>query len=494
MAEESLLDFAVAEPTDSAVETTTTEVETPTTETQTEIETPTTETEENPVVENVEKTEEEKAAAKIAAADKLIDTKATPDNVRKALKAMRDASPANGAVVKELHGAFERWNAAKAVFPKGVSEMQEAKDFIESIGGTEGYEEKVGMLEAVKATDELLYTADPVLSQNVYDDMKAQGKQENYGQVVGNFVSHLKTVDPAGYYKHVTQPLFFEGLVESHMPGMLNAINNALNATDAEGKPAPNIAALKGYIQGKSGLSEWFKDLETDEANRKKEPEITPERKKFEAEKAEFEKTKAAETTKSKTTYEEGIATDAEHYNNRALGAAFAPFLKMAYFKEFPRETKVDIGNGIKERLYATLKADRGYQRQMDAFWKKPYTPELKAEVAKFHNATLDRIANDVVTKTIQTKYPGYAKGGSAAGRVAAANVKKTTENRASAQSVATGKPLYVASRPTNLVRDEIKIGEKVYSTSDLTMMQITGKGFVKTTDGKGYRLVTWRK
>jgi hypothetical protein len=98
------------------------------------------------------------------------------------------------------------------------------------------------------------------------------------------------------------------------------------------------------------------------------------------------------------------------------------------------------------------------------------------------------------VTKTIQTKYPGYAKGGSAAGRVAAANVKKTTENRASAQSVATGKPLYVASRPTNLVRDEIKIGEKVYSTSDLTMMQITGKGFVKTTDGKGYRLVTWRK
>jgi hypothetical protein len=493
MAEESLLDFAVAEPTDSAVETTTTEVETPTTETQTEIETPT-ETTEAPAVEGAEKTEEEKAAAKIAASDKAIDTKATPDNVRKALKAMRDASPANGAVVKELHGAFERWNAAKAVFPKGVSEMQEAKDFIESIGGTEGYEEKVGMLEAVKATDELLYTADPVLSQNVYDDMKAQGKQENYGQVVGNFVSHLKTVDPAGYYKHVTQPLFFEGLVESHMPGMLNAINNALNATDAEGKPAPNIAALKGYIQGKSGLSEWFKDLETDEANRKKEPEITPERKKFEAEKAEFEKTKAAETTKSKTTYEEGIATDAEHYNNRALGAAFAPFLKMAYFKEFPRETKVDIGNGIKERLYATLKADRGYQRQMDAFWKKPYTPELKAEVAKFHNATLDRIANDVVTKTIQTKYPGYAKGGSAAGRVAAANVKKTTENRASAQSVATGKPLYVASRPTNLVRDEIKIGEKVYSTSDLTMMQITGKGFVKTTDGKGYRLVTWRK
>jgi hypothetical protein len=166
----------------------------------------------------------------------------------------------------------------------------------------------------------------------------------------------------------------------------------------------------------------------------------------------------------------------------------------MAYFKEFPRETKVDIGNGIKERLYATLKADRGYQRQMDTFWKKPYTPALKAEVAAFHNATLDRIANDVVTKTIQTKYPGYAKGGSAAGRVAAANVKKTTDTAVSKQSVATGKPVYVATRPTNLVRDEIKIGERTYSSSELVMMQIAGRGFVKSTDGKSFRLVTWRK
>jgi hypothetical protein len=166
----------------------------------------------------------------------------------------------------------------------------------------------------------------------------------------------------------------------------------------------------------------------------------------------------------------------------------------MAYFKEFPRETKVDIGNGIKERLYATLKADRGYQRQMDTFWKKPYTPALKAEVAAFHNATLDRIANDVVTKTIQTKYPGYAKGGSAAGRVAAANVKKTTDNQAAATSISANKPIYVATRPINLVRDEVKIGAKTYSSGDLTMMQITGKGFVRTTDGKGYKLVTWRR
>jgi hypothetical protein len=130
----------------------------------------------------------------------------------------------------------------------------------------------------------------------------------------------------------------------------------------------------------------------------------------------------------------------------------------------------------------------------MAAFWKKGNTPENKAAIAVYHNGKIDSIANEIVTKTIQTKYPGYAKGGSAAGRVAAAAVKKTATTTASAQSVSSGKPIYVATRPTNLIRDEVKIGERTYSSSDLITMQIAGRGFVKGTDGKSFRLVTWRK
>jgi hypothetical protein len=433
------------------------------------------------------------AAAKTAASDKLIDTKATPDNVRKALKAMRDASPANGAVVKELHGAFERWNAAKAVFPNGVQEMQEAKDFIASIGGTEGYEKLNNMVEAVKASDELLYTSDPQLWKNVVEDIKTAGHPEALGQLAPSFMSTLKEHDADAYYG-VTKPIFFEGLIESRMDGMVQSLNNALNAKDAEGKPAPDVATLKALIQNPGGLTEWFKGLQAEDANKKKVVEDTPERKKFLAEKAEFEKSKTADGQAKIKAFEESVATDAEHYNNRTLGAAFAPFLRMAYFKDFPRETKVDIGNGIKERLYATLKADKGYQAQMAAFWKKGNTPENKAAIAVYHNGKIDSIANEIVTKTIQTKYPGYAKGGSAAGRVAAAAVKKTATTTASAQSVSSGKPIYVATRPTNLIRDEVKIGERTYSSSDLITMQIAGRGFVKGTDGKSFRLVTWRK
>src|SRR5450631_2429651 len=90
-----------------------------------------------------EKSPEEQAAFKTAAAAKIASDKTlegTPANVRSALKAMRDADPKNAGVVKELHGAFERWNAAKQIFPKGVAEMTEAKAFIDSVGGPDGYQ------------------------------------------------------------------------------------------------------------------------------------------------------------------------------------------------------------------------------------------------------------------------------------------------------------------------------------------------------------------
>ncbi len=173
MGADALVDFASLDATaaaaDSAVETPV--VDTPSTDSEVEIDTPvadgsddsTTEDTDTLNADGTEKTEEQKTAAKTAAAakaesDKAIDTKATPDNVRKALKAMRDASPANADVVKQLHGSFERWNAAKEIFPKGVNEMKEAKAFIEAVGGPEGYQKMQTAIDAVTATDELLYS------------------------------------------------------------------------------------------------------------------------------------------------------------------------------------------------------------------------------------------------------------------------------------------------------------------------------------------------
>jgi hypothetical protein len=166
----------------------------------------------------------------------------------------------------------------------------------------------------------------------------------------------------------------------------------------------------------------------------------------------------------------------------------------MPYFKDFPRESKIDLGNGIKERLYAALKSDRAYQAQMSALWKGGNNATNNAKIQKVHQDWLNDHSVEVVTKTVQQRYPGYAKGGTAAGRVAAAADKKTADTKAGVASVTNNKPIYVASRPTNLIRETVKVGGREYSPNDLQMMQIAGRGFVKSTDGKSYRLVTWRK
>src|ERR1035437_229465 len=438
-----------------------------------------------------EKTPEQVEAFKTAAAAKVTSDKAlesTPANVRSALKAMRDADPKNAGVVKELHGAFERRNAAKGIFPKGVAEMQEAKAFIDSVGGPEGYQKLQDAIDQVTATDELLYASDPTLWDNVIADLKASGHPEALGQLAPSMLQKLKAHDHEGYY-NTTIPVVADAMKEIHMDSFVNQFNAALVEKNDKGEVVPNLAKITALVKS---ITDWHTELNQDAKTRTATPTETPERKKFLEEKAAFEKTKTDSVAEDRKKFESGIAEECEHKNNTLLGKALGGFLKMPFFKDFPRETLVDLGNGIKDRLYAALKANGAYQIQMKAMWKQK-TPD-RAAMIQYHDATVQAMALDIVTKTVQNRYPGYAKGGSAAGKAAVATVKKDAAVKAATQSVATGKPIYVATRPVNLVRDPIKVGGRDYSSNDLQVLQISGKGFTKTTDGKSVRFVTWRK
>jgi hypothetical protein len=424
------------------------------------------------------------AAAKVAS-DKELE--GTPANVRSALKTLK-ADPKNAAVVKELHGSYERWQAAKQIFPKGVAEMTEAKAFIDSVGGPEGYQKSQDMIEAVLATDELLYAADARLWDNVIEDLKSSGHPEALGQLAPSFLAKLKVTDSDAFY-NTTIPVVAEAMKEIHMDSFVKQFNEAINEKDSTGKVTPNVAKVTELIKG---LTDWYTDLDKDAKARTAAPADTPERKKFLAEKAEFEKTKTTAAAEERKKTELGIAEECDKHNNRSLGKVLGGFLKMPFFKDFPYETKVDLGNGIKDRLYAALKADKAYQTQMAAMWKSK-TPD-RAKMLQYHQAKVDSIATDIVTKTIQNRYPGYAKGGSSAGKAAVVAAKKVDATKAAAASVSTNKPIYVATRPENLIREPLKVGGRDYSTSDLITLQISGKGFVKTTDGKGVKFVTWRK
>lgn len=474
---DSVLDFAgVEEAAASAADTTVADSEVEVTGTEAGAESGAAEGSE----EVAEGAEGDKGAEKDGAAgegkDDLPGSKSTPDSIRKALKALKTADPKSADAVKVLHGSYERWEAAKKVFPNGVAEMKAAKDFMTLVGGQEGYEQLSSTLEAVRASDEKLYSGDASLLEDIYEDLKSEGKTEAFGKLLTPFIDKVKAVDSDAYYA-AFQPHFLAGIEEVNLNGALAGLVKALTLPEGA-KPEDVTAALAKAKEIADGANNWYKNLKgKQEAAKTKQ--VDPERLKLDADRKDFEKKQNDFKTNQTKEFQTKVGAECETNNNQSLGKELKGYLKMPFFKGFPRETLMDLGNGIKQNLYARLKSDDLYQKQMKAFWGAK-SPD-QAKIVEYHKNKLDGIAAEVVRETIQKRYPGYARGGAAAGRVAAAATKKEETRKADAAATATGKPIYVPQKPDLKSID--------WDKDPKQLLFITGKAHL--TNGK---YVTWKK
>jgi hypothetical protein len=409
----------------------------------------------------------------------LPGTEKTPKEIRSALKAFRDASPSNAAATKLLHGSWERYEAVKAIFPGGVNEIKQAKEFLDLVGGHEGLESLQGVKAAAEASDAKLYDPEKnaELISDVVADLKAQGKLENLGNLTSSILDAAKEHNEKGYYKAFA-PHFLSGLELVNIPGALSGLEKALNDPD----PAKALAAAKG-ISG--DLSKWYKELET-ENTKAKDAVVSPERKQLDADRAAFLKDQESFKSNQATEFKNSVATICEKSNNQLLGAQLKDFLRMPFFQGFGRENLMPLGNTIKATLYDTLKADHAYQAQMKSMWAAK-TPD-RAKIEEYHKARVESISADIVRSTVQRMYPGYAKGGAAAGRIAAKAAKTAVTTTAETAAAVAGKPLYVATKPG---RDFLNMDHlDSHGKPDAIMEMIAGRGFLKGSN----KWVTWRK
>jgi hypothetical protein len=406
----------------------------------------------------------------------LPGTEKTPQEIRQALKALRDSDPKHAAAVKQLHGAFERYEAIKAIFPGGVNEIKQAKEFLDLVGGHEGLESLQGVKAAAEASDAKLYDPEKnaELISDVVADLKAQGKLENLGNLTSSILDAAKEHNEKGYYKAFA-PHFLSGLEMVNIPGALSGLEKALSDPDP-------VKALEAAKKISSDLSVWYKEL--DETNKKaKDAVVSPERKQLDADRAAFLKDQESFKSNQSTEFKNSVAVVCEKSNNQLLGTQLKDFLRMPFFQGFGRENLMPLGNTIKETLYATLKSDNAYQAQMKAMWGAK-TPD-RAKIEEYHKARVESIAADIVRSTVQRMYPGYAKGGAAAGRIAAKDAKTTAVAKTNAvvdKNTAAGKATYVAAKPAWESID--------WDKDPKQLLYITGKAFLKGTG----RLVTWRK
>jgi hypothetical protein len=392
----------------------------------------------------------------------------TPQNVRQALKSWRDSDPENkenASVVKELHNAYERKLAYDAEFKGGVMEARKTTAWLKEISGGQGlqaaqesYLAAQEQITQINATDELLYAGSPDLISNIVEDLKGAGKIDALGKMAPAFLDALKANDPAGYVSTLSS-LLPEALRDAEVDKALNAAFASIDQDPARAK-----SLLKG-------IGKWLSELEG-RAETAKRKQLDPERQALAKEKSDFETSKVKEV---QTT----IARENDLVNNKVLGNDLKHYLKEPFFRAFSRENLIPLGNTIKAELFSTLKADKAYQSQMRALWANPKANAAK--IAEYHKAKLESISAETVRNVVDRMYPGHAKGGQAAGRVADAKAKAAANQKANATSVATGKPQYVAAKP--------KLDEIDWSKDPKEYLHIAGRAYLKS--GK---YVTWRK
>lgn len=435
----------------------------------------------------------------------------TSPSMSKVLTALKAQNP---TVAKELRDAFFGHQAFKKEF-ETVGAAREAKVFMEMVGGgdftkaNESWEAQKQTIADIEASDAQVINADPQILENVYEDLKAAGKEENFYKLGGHFLDNMKAKNSQQYAEvlkpHLAAEMEVSGwgkdveILRSWIPELAKFYNNPDNKAVLDANPELAKAFYNIGLLSNAQSSRWTKL--SDEVKQKGETAktSTPEMEALKKERAAFEQEKTTRSQEETKAFQTTVATEADRYSNTALGKELASYLKMPFFKGMPQDDgkgghakwKTDLGVGIKQALYKALEDDNAYQAYMKQAWaaKKPDAARIKS----FHSTKLDAIAADVVREVVERRYPGYAKGGSAAGRVAAQTAKTEKSDKAATASVQSGKPIYVAVKPKDLVRQPIRVAGKDYSTGDLTTLEIAGKGFVKSIAGK-VKLVTWRK
>jgi len=398
---------------------------------------------------------------------------------------LKNLKAENPRLAKALRDSYFGQQAFQKEF-KSIKELQSFKSFIaEHVPGAdwknpdsvvESIQNLTATVQSVQETDAAVLAGDPSVVSQVLQDCLEARKPESFAKLGEAFLEQMRnTPELSDYYYDAVREILVSSFNEVGLPRALNSIGAYLENGNTEGARKVLAEVAQWYN------SNVYQPASQKIAQKSEGAKISAERARWEQERSQQER----------TTLKTTVATEAERVNNQTLGAELKSYLALPFFKTLPLTTKQDLARGIKAELYERLQNDKSYQKQMTSLFgaKSP----SKDSILNVHSNLLKSIAADVVKTVIEKRYPNYAKGGSAAGRVAAAKAKSDAGAKAAQRSINDLKPIYVATKPTNLVRDSITVGGKEYSKSDLEMLMITGKGFTKGMDGK-LRFVTWRK
>jgi hypothetical protein len=385
--------------------------------------------------------------------EKPVDARTNPDAVRKALREFRDSKPENAPIARHLNNVVGRYEAYRQVFPK-VADAQNAKVMLDAIGGTEGISGLQETIKSVNETDSLLYAGDARVLDTIIEDMRRENKLDAFGKLASPFLDKLQQIDGKAYESAI-RPHFFQALVGAEFPETVQFLMEALSGEK------PNLEAAMKTLKSMDG---WFNKLRNsiETADKSK---LDPDRQKFEQERTQFQ-------TERQKAFQSEVNTDWNRENNRVLGEALRPYLKLPFAKNWTDGTKQSVAREITSTLLEELTADKTYQSQMDALWSEA-RPD-KSKIINFHKSKVAIIGPRIVKQVLENRYPGFQR--------SAGPMKPKPVAAAAAATTTTGtqrtgnRPSYVTSKPPLDQMDMDKDPDRMHLINGRAYLKGSGK------------------
>lgn len=461
-----VIDVAALDSAAAAVETDIPSLDSAQTNAETPAEAPAVETDSA-----ADKTEGKDSAEKpvVDAAKTLNDAVAafTPKAIVEKLSEIKKTDPALATRLhQEVKNSLEAKAFLKTVAPEAKDWKEAAKILSERVAP-----EIQKQLDAVTATDELLYSPNPedhkTLAGNVIEDLKSSVGEadtpERFSSLTSTFIEKLKEVNPQAHTQ-LTRSTFLDA---SESSGLIESLNK-LNAHLGAGRTAEAKALL-------SDISKFYQaEISAEQAGAKA--------------RTDQQAAQAKETTARVEALKKDCGVKVNSLCNQRLGRQLAPYLSKE-LKGLDRTAQENVAAELYKALQAKLGTDNDHVAKFSKLYAQAKTQKhFDSMIKEFETRLTPDYVKKTVEETLKRLYP--AKFQTVAPKAPAPKAPATT--KVSVNGVLQDAVL-LSKRPDGLIRDYVNFKSREYHASDLSTMQMMSRGFIKGKDGKP-TLCTWRK
>lgn len=314
------------------------------------------------------------------------DGRKVPDEVRKALKAFRDASPENAKAASALRDSYGRELAYKAIYPT-VKDAQAAQSTIQTI-------ESYGGLDAVQATIAEIEEIDALLAAG---DSKAVDKilevaGEGAGKIVPAMLDKLQASNPEAYAAAI-KPHLVQAIGSSGLSEAFGAVIQAYQFAQTPGA-TPEFKAKweKDAVEGLTKIQQYLQGLGKTDPNAKQPVQQND----------AFTKREQEVAQREAAAFNNEVGTLANTKMNQSLQKAVAPYLKDL---KLAPQARADYIQGVYDEITKLVKGDEVYQTQKNALFKSKTKDAGK--IAQLMSAKFDAVVGQAAKTVKDRRYGG---------------------------------------------------------------------------------------